>query len=257
MNEAARALFDLSGTVALVTGGNGGIGQGIADGLAEAGASVVIAARNEAKTAAAVAAIQSRGGAATGITCDVNVRADLEAAVARCESEYGRLDILVNNAGVARGGQAQSISEADWQLVIDTNLSSLLWAAQVAYPLLKSGGRGKVINIASEYSLFGSGRGIAYPSSKGGVVQLTKSLAVGWAVDGIQVNAIVPGWITTDMTAPVKDNQRFYEGIIYRTPAGRFGEPDELAGAGVFLASHAADFVTGVVLPVDGGYAAG
>jgi len=257
MNEAARAIFDLSGTVALVTGGNGGIGQGIADGLADAGASVVIAARNEAKTAAAVAAIQSRGGTATGIACDVNVRADLEAAVARCESEYGRLDILVNNAGVARGGQAQSISEADWQLVIDTNLSSLLWAAQVAYPLLKSGGRGKVINIASEYSLFGSGRGIAYPSSKGGVVQLTKSLAVGWAVDGIQVNAIVPGWITTDMTAPVKDNQRFYEGIIYRTPAGRFGEPDELAGAGVFLASHASDFVTGVVLPVDGGYAAG
>ncbi len=257
MNDAARALFDLSGTVTLVTGGNGGIGQGIADGLADAGASVVIAARNEDKTAAAVAAIESRGGTALGVACDVNVRADLEAAVSRCESEYGRLDILVNNAGVARGGPAETIAEEDWQLVIDTNLSSLLWASQVAYPHLKASGRGKVINIASEYSLFGSPRAIAYSSSKGGVVQLTKSLAVGWAEAGIQVNAIVPGWITTDMTAPAKNNETFYDGIIYRTPAGRFGEPDELAGAGVFLASHASDFVTGVVLPVDGGYAAG
>jgi 2-deoxy-D-gluconate 3-dehydrogenase len=163
----------------------------------------------------------------------------------------------VNNAGVARGGSADTISEDDWQLVIDTNLSSLLWASQIAHPHLKAGGRGKVINIASEYSLFGSPRGIAYSASKGGVVQFTKSLAVSWAADGIQANAIVPGWITTDMTAPVKDNQRFYDGIVYRTPAGRFGEPEELAGAGVFLASRASDFVTGVVLPVDGGYAAG
>ena len=221
MNDAARALFDLSGTVALVTGGNGGIGQGIADGLADAGASVVIAARNEDKTAAAVAAIESRGGAAVGVACDVNVRADLEAAVARCASEYGRLDILVNNAGMARGGSAENISEDDWSAVIETNLSSMLWASQVAYPKLKAGGRGKVINIASEYSLFGSPRGIAYSASKGGVVQLTKSLAVSWAGAGIQVNAIVPGWITTDMTAPVKDNQTFYDGIIYRTPASR------------------------------------
>ena len=257
MNDAARAMFDLSDTVALFTGGNGGIGQGMADGLADAGASVVIAARNEDKTAAAVAAIQSRGGTAVGVTCDVNVRADLEATVARCESEYGRLDILVNNAGMGRGGPAETISEPDWQIVIDTNLSSMLWASQVAYPLVKSGGRGKVINIASEYSLFGSGRALAYSASKGGVVQLTKSMAVGWAEHGIQVNAIVPGWITTDMTAPVKDNQTLYDGIIHRTPAGRFGEPDELAGAGVFLASHASDFVTGIVLPVDGGYAAG
>jgi 2-deoxy-D-gluconate 3-dehydrogenase len=257
MNDAARSLFDLSGTVALVTGGNGGIGRGIADGLADAGASVVIAARNEAKTTAAVAAIQSRGGTAIGIACDVNVRADLEAAVARCESKYGRLDILVNNAGMGRGGPAQTISEEDWQITIDTNLSAMLWGSQVAYPLLKASGRGKVINIASEYSLFGSGRALAYSASKGGVVQLTKSMAVGWAEDGIQVNAIVPGWITTDMTAPVKDSGAMYDGILYRTPAGRFGEPEELAGAGVFLASHASDFVTGIVLPVDGGYAAG
>jgi 2-deoxy-D-gluconate 3-dehydrogenase len=257
MNDAARAMFDLSGTVALVTGGNGGIGQGIADGLADAGASVVIAARNEEKTAAAVAAIEARGGSAVGVACDVNERADLEAAVARCESEYGRLDILVNNAGMGRGGPAETIAEADWQITIDTNLSAMLWGSQIAYPLLKAGGRGKVINIASEYSLFGSARALAYSASKGGVVQLTKSMAVGWAKDGIQVNAIVPGWITTDMTAGVKANQTFYEGIVYRTPAGRFGEPDELAGAGVFLASHASDFVTGIVLPVDGGYAAG
>ena len=257
MNDAAHSLFDLTGTVALVTGGNGGIGRGLADGLADAGASVVIAARNEAKTTEAVAAITARGGVAVGVACDVNVRADLEAAVARCVSEYGGLDILVNNAGMGRGGPAETIAEEDWAITIETNLSATLWGSQVAYPHLKAGGRGKVINIASEYSLFGSGRALAYSASKGGVVQLTKSMAVGWATDGIQVNAIVPGWITTDMTAPVKADQEFYEGIIHRTPAGRFGEPEELAGAGVFLASHASDFVTGVVLPVDGGYAAG
>jgi 2-deoxy-D-gluconate 3-dehydrogenase len=256
MNDAARSLFDLSGTTALVTGGNGGIGKGIAVGLADAGASVVIAARNEAKTASTVAEIEERGGRAVGLGCDVKERADLEAAVARCESEFGGLDILVNNAGIARGGPAETISEEDWQLVLSTNLTSMLQCSQIAHPLLKRGGRGKVINIGSEYSLFGSPRAVAYSASKGGVVQLTKSLAVSWARDGIQVNAIVPGWITTEMTAGVKTNERFYEGIIYRTPAGRFGEPEELAGAGVFLASHASDFVTGVVLPVDGGYAA-
>jgi 2-deoxy-D-gluconate 3-dehydrogenase len=153
----------------------------------------VIAARNGGTTAEAVAAITARGGAAVGVTCDVNVCADLEAAVGRCVSEYGGLGILVNNAGIERGGPAQTLTEEDWQLVIATNLSSLLWASQVAYPQRKDGGRGKVINIASEYSRFGNPRGISYGSSKGGVVQFTKSLTVSWAADGIQVDAIVPG----------------------------------------------------------------
>lgn len=247
-------LFDLSGTVALVTGGNGGIGRGIALGLAEAGASVVIAARNEEKTRAVVAEVEALGRKAAGVACDVLQHADLEAAVARCESEFGRLDILVNNAGVAGGGPPEAIEEATWDRVVDTNLKAVFQCSQLAHPLLKASGRGKVINIGSEYSLFGSPNVVPYASSKGGVIQLTKSLAVAWAKDGIQVNAIIPGWITTDMTQGVLNNETFYNAIVSRTPARRFGEPEELAGTAVFLASHASDFVTGQSVPVDGGY---
>ena len=250
------SLFDLSGHVALVTGGNGGIGRGIALGLAQAGADIVIAARNEAKNAAATEELTALGRRAVAVTCDVQDRAQLEAAVAAAEHEFGRLDILVNNAGVAGGGRPEEIPMETWDRVVGTNLTAMFEACQVAFPLLKASGRGKVINIGSEYSLFGSARAIPYSASKGGVVQLTKSLAVAWAADGIQVNAIVPGWITTEMTQGVKTNESFYDQIIARTPARRFGEPEDLAGAGVFLASAASNFVTGVVLPVDGGYAA-
>ena len=250
------SLFDLSGRIALVTGGNGGIGRGIALGLAQAGADIVIAARNEAKNAAAVAELHGLGRRAVAVTCDVQDRAQIEAAVEAARSEFGRLDILVNNAGVAGGGRPEEIPIETWNRVVGTNLTAMFEACQVAFPLLKASGHGKVINIASEYSLFGSSRAIPYSASKGGVVQLTKSLAAAWAGDQIQVNAIVPGWITTEMTQGVKTNEAFYDQIIARTPARRFGEPEDLAGAGVFLASAASDFVTGVVLPVDGGYAA-
>jgi 2-dehydro-3-deoxy-D-gluconate 5-dehydrogenase len=250
------SLFDLSGRIALVTGGNGGIGRGIALGLAQAGADIVIAARNEAKNAAAVDELHRLGRRAIAVTCDVQDRAQIEAAVKAARSEFGRLDILVNNAGVAGGGRPEEIPMETWNRVVGTNLTAMFEACQVAFPLLKASGHGKVINIASEYSLFGSSRAIPYSASKGGVVQLTKSLAAAWASDHIQVNAIVPGWITTEMTQGVKSNEAFYDQIIARTPARRFGEPEDLAGAGVFLASAASDFVTGVVLPVDGGYAA-
>jgi 2-dehydro-3-deoxy-D-gluconate 5-dehydrogenase len=250
------SLFDLSGRIALVTGGNGGIGRGIALGLAQAGADLVIAARNEAKNAAAVDELHRLGRRAIAVTCDVQDRAQIEVAVEATRSEFGRLDILVNNAGVAGGGRPEEIPMETWDRVVGTNLTAMFEACQVAFPLLKASGHGKVINIASEYSLFGSSRAIPYSASKGGVVQLTKSLAAAWAVDQIQVNAIVPGWITTEMTQGVKSNEAFSDQIIARTPARRFGEPEDLAGAGVFLASAASDFVTGVVLPVDGGYAA-
>jgi len=250
------SLFDLSGHVALVTGGNGGIGRGIALGLAQAGADIVIAARNEAKNTAAIEELTALGCRAVAVTCDVQDRAQLEAAVATAEREFGRLDILVNNAGVAGGGRPEEIPMETWDRIVGTNLTAMFEACQLAFPLLKASGRGKVINIGSEYSLFGSARAIPYSASKGGVVQLTKSLAVAWAADGIQVNAIVPGWITTEMTQGVKTNESSYDQIIARTPARRFGEPEDLAGAGVFLASAASNFVTGVVLPVDGGYAA-
>lgn len=247
-------LFDLSGTAALVTGGNGGIGRGIAVGLAQAGASVVIAARNEQKTADTIAEIEGFGGSAVGVTCDVLQRADIDAAVEAARSNFGRLDVLVANAGVGRGAQPQDIAEVDWDLVVDTNLKSVFQCAQAAYPLLKEGGRGKVITIGSMYSLFGSPAVSSYSASKGGVIQLTKSLAVAWARDNIQVNAILPGWVWTEMTEGIKDNPKNLDRIVDRTPAKRFAEPDELAGTAIFLASHASDFVTGQSLAVDGGY---
>lgn len=255
------SLFDLSGRVAMVTGGNGGIGRGIALGLARAGADVVIVGRDEAKNAAVVDEVHALGPRALGVTCDVLDRAQIESAFAAAEAEYGRLDILVNNAGIAGGGRPEEIPQETWDAVLGTNLTSMFQACQIAHPLLKASGSassigGKVINIGSEYSLFGAAGVLPYSASKGGVVQLTKSLAVAWARDNIQVNCIVPGWIATDMTQGVQQNERNYSRIIDRTPARRFGQPEELGGAAVFLASHASDFVTGVVLPVDGGYAA-
>ena len=246
--------FDLSGRVALVTGGNGGIGQGIAVGLAKAGADIVIAARNEAKTAAAVREIEALGRRCLGIRSDVMLRDDMNSCVRQSVEAFGHLDVLVNNAGITRGARPEATSEADWDLVLDTNLKSAFLFAQAAFPFLKENGGGKVINIASEYSIFGSPRVASYSASKGGVVQLTKSFAVAWARDNIQVNAILPGWIRTDMTQPMIDNADQYRRIIERTPADRFGEPDELAGAAVFLASRASGFVTGQTLAVDGGY---
>ena len=247
--------FDLSGKVALVTGGNRGIGHAIALGLAGAGARVVVAARDEAKSAATVQAIKSAGGESIAVRCDVTDRASIDAAVAAAERTYGGLSILVNNAGISGGGPPAEIREDVWDQVVDTNLKGSFQMAQAAHRLLRRDG-GKVINLASEYSLFGSAFVLPYSASKGGVVQLTKSLAIAWAPDRIQVNALIPGWIRTDMTAGVQRIEPFHRSIVQRTPAGRFGEPEELAGAAVFLASRASDFVTGIVLPVDGGYAA-
>jgi 2-dehydro-3-deoxy-D-gluconate 5-dehydrogenase len=246
--------FDLTGRVALVTGGNGGIGLGIAKGLAGAGARVVIAARDPDKNAAALAAL-NRVGSALAIACDVSDAEDVDALFTEIREQCGRLDILVNNAGMSAGGPPEQIEIGLWERVLAVNLTAAFRLAQGAFPLFREAGGGKVINIASEYARFGSAFVAPYATSKGGLIQLTRSLAVAWARHNIQVNAITPGWITTDMTEPVLRNRAFYDQIIARTPAGRFGEPDELAGAAVFLASGASDFVTGVNLPVDGGYA--
>jgi 2-deoxy-D-gluconate 3-dehydrogenase len=244
--------FDLTRRVALVTGGNGGIGRGIAVGLARAGAAVAIAARDEAKTAAVVAEIESLGRECLGIRCDVTDRAQVDGAVAATVARFGSLTVLVNNAGIARGGPPESMAEETWHLVLDTNLTANFRFAQAAHPAMLAAGGGKVINIGSEFALFGSGAVLPYSASKGGVIQLTKSLAVAWARHNIQVNAIIPGWFTTDMTNPIEGERRAE--IVRRTPARRFGEPEELAGAAVFLASRASDFVTGQSLVVDGGY---
>lgn len=255
-------LFDLSGKTALVTGGNGGIGLGIAEGLAEAGARLVIAARNADKTSQTVANLRSKGFTCIGIECDVTDRGQIEMAVQRTLKEFGSLDILVNNAGIsgiASSGpddQSDEIDESVWDQVMEINLKGSMRFSQAVFPHMKTSGGGKIINIGSMYSLFGSALISSYSASKGGVIQLTKSLAVSWASHNIQVNAILPGWITTDMAAPIIENQPFYDLIVARTPTGRFGVIDEMAGAGVFLASRASQFVTGISLPVDGGYSA-
>ncbi len=250
-------MFDLSGKVAVVTGGNGGIGLGIARGLAAAGAKIVIAARNGEKSATAVADLQKRGGAALAVTTDVTDEASVAAMVKTTVERYGQLDILVNNAGMNIAGMVQDLSTADWHTVLNTNLTSAFLCARAAHPHLKNAGNGKVINIGSMMSLFGSAALPAYGASKGGIVQLTKSLACGWARDNIQANAILPGWIDTDLTRRGRErNPALNDYVLGRTPVRRWGTIDDLAGTAVFLASAASNFVTGTAIPVDGGYAA-
>jgi len=249
------ALFDLEGRVALVTGGNGGIGLGMALGLAAAGASVVIAARNPAKNAAAIEALEAVGARCGALEVDVADEAACRAMAAAAKDRFGRLDILVNNAGIARRRRPEAMSVADWNAVLQVNLTAALVAAQGAYPLMKNAGGGKIINIGSMYSLFGAPYVSAYAASKGAIVQLTKSLAAAWAADSIQVNAILPGWIDTDMTRPARTGSaEFDAAVVARTPAARWGEPADFAGPAVFLASAASDFITGASLIVDGGY---
>ncbi|MXY22202.1 MAG: glucose 1-dehydrogenase [Dehalococcoidia bacterium] len=248
-------IFDLSGKTALVTGGNGGIGLGIARGLAGAGANIVVAARNQAKTDEAVAEIASLGVGALGVAMDVLDESSVAEGVSAAVSEFGVVEILVNNAGIGIRKPPQDYSLEEWQQVVGINLDGTFLCSREVYPLMKSAGGGKIINIGSMTSVFGSDWVAAYSASKGGVVQLTKSLAVAWAPDNIQVNSILPGWIHTDLTAPIRNQfTERYEYIRSRIPHGRWGEPDEMGGAAVFLASAASDYVTGVSLPVDGGY---
>ena len=252
---ASQKLFDLTGKVAVVTGGNGGIGLGIAMGLAGAGANIVIAARSVEKTAQALENIRALGVEAHGITVDVTQEPAIQRMVTSTIDHMGRLDILVNNSGIAVRAQPQELTAAQWDSVVDVNLRAAFLASKAAYPQMVTAGGGKVINVGSMYSIFGSDWGAPYAASKGGLVQLTKSLAVAWAKDNIQVNAVLPGWIVTDLTRGIQDaDPNRYDNISRRIPTGRWGEPSELAGAAVFLASTASDYVTGATLAVDGGY---
>ncbi|HXG04828.1 MAG TPA: glucose 1-dehydrogenase [Candidatus Binatia bacterium] len=247
-------MFDLKGRVAIVTGGNGGIGLGMARGLAGAGAHVVVAARNRDKSRAAVAELD-RLAPALAVDVDVTQEASVEAMVAAALQRFGRIDILVNNAGINVRKPAHELSLGEWRAVLDTNLTSAFLCARAVYPAMKKAGGGKIVNIGSMLSIFGAAFAPAYGASKGGIVQLTKSLAAAWARDNIQVNAVLPGWIDTELTRRARQEvEGLNELVLRRTPAGRWGEIGDLAGVAVFLASPASDFITGAAIPVDGGY---
>ena len=251
-----RDLFSLHGKVAIVTGGNGGIGKSIARGLASVGTNIVIAARNEVKTTEAVREISEEFGTQViGVRVDLQQEEQIRNLAAKTLETFGCIDILVNNAGMNIRKFPQDYEAAEWEEILDTNLRGAFLCSQAVYPIMKKVGGGKIINIGSMTSIFGGAKLAPYGSSKGGIVQLTRSLAVAWAPDDIQVNAILPGFINTDLTRQArKDIPDLEERVIKRTPLGRWGEPDELSGTAIFLASRAANFVTGVALPVDGGF---
>lgn len=251
-------LFDLTGRAAFVTGGNGGIGLGMAKGLIGAGASVAIAARDETKAKAALAELKAaakNGAKAEFISLDVLDEAACRKAVDAAAAQFGRLDILVNNAGINIRKPPQEFSAAEWHKVIDVNLTSALFCTQAAYPHMVKAKGGKVINTGSMMSIFGGPYMTAYAASKGGIVQMSRAMATAWAKDNIQVNAILPGWIDTGLTRDArKQIEGLHERVLARTPAARWGDPMDFAGIAVFLASRASDFVTGTAIPVDGGY---
>ena len=249
-------LFDLTGKVAVVTGGNGGIGLAMAMGMAEAGASILVAGRDADKSEAAVARLKETGAAADQFALDVTDEAACKALMQAAVDRFGRLDILVNNAGMSIRKRPETYTLAEWMQVLQTNLTSAFVCCLAAYPHMKAAGGGKIISIGSMYSLFGAPLGAPYAASKGGIVQLTKSLAASWAKENIQVNAVLPGWIDTALTRQARiDIPDLNDRVHARTPAGRWGEPDDHRGVAVFLASAASDFVTGASIPVDGGYA--
>ncbi len=251
----SRVMFDLSGKVAVVTGGNGGIGLGMTRGFAQAGAQVVVAARNEEKSQRAVRKLQQEGAEALAVRVDVGDESSVEALMQSTVDHFGRLDILVNNAGINIRKVAQELTLPEWSKVLEVNLTGTFLCSRAAYPRLKDAGGGKIINIGSMLSIFGAPFGPVYGASKGGIVQLTKSLASAWASDGIQVNVILPGWIDTDLTRQARrDVPPLHDHVLRRTPAGRWGTLVDCAGTAVFLASPASDFVTGAAIPVDGGF---
>lgn len=244
-------MFDLSGRVAVVTGGNGGIGLGMARGLAAAGAWVAVVGRNAAKNKAAVAEL---GDGAFAIQADLAEPDAADRVIAQVVEQAGGMDILVNNAGTNIRRLPQEVTDEEWMAVMDANLTSAMRMSRAAYPHLKASGHGRVMCTGSMMSLFALPLSPAYGASKGGIVQYTRSLAVAWGPDGITANAILPGWIETELTDGARrDIPTLYDSVLARTPQKRWGTPGDFAGLVAFLASDAAAFITGTAIPVDGG----
>ena len=245
--------FDLTGKTALVTGANTGLGQGMAVALAEAGADVVLVGRSAPDDT--VEAIESVGRKAFDVRADLMKTETCADVIADAVAAAGKLDILVNNAGIIRREDALDFSEADWDDVLDVNLKSVFFLSQaLAKHLVEAGRPGKIVNIASMLSYQGGIRVASYTASKSGVMGLTRILSNEWGQHGINVNAIAPGYFRTNNTKPLQEDEVRNREILGRIPAGRWGEPSDLGGAVVFLASKASDYVQGVTLPVDGGW---
>ena len=246
--------FSLEGRIALVTGASRGLGAAMAIGLAEAGADVVVHG-NSRSPDETCRAVEAAGRRAHPVTADLGDPAASRDLVGRAVAAAGRLDVLVNNAGIIRRGATQEFPDEDWQAVLEVDLNSVFRLSRaMGAHLLAAGRPGKIVNIASLLSFQGGINVAAYAAAKGGVAQLTKALANEWAGKHINVNAIAPGYIRTDNTAALQADTERYQQILGRIPAGRWGEPEDLKGAAVFLASSASDFVHGHVLVVDGGW---
>ncbi|HEU4591800.1 MAG TPA: 2-dehydro-3-deoxy-D-gluconate 5-dehydrogenase KduD [Steroidobacteraceae bacterium] len=248
------SVFGLGGRVAAVTGANTGLGRAIAEALAGAGADLALVGRSD--PAETLAAIRALGRRATWVEADLGARPDYSGIVRKISGELGGLHVLVNNAGIIRRANAIDFTEADWDAVLDVNLKSVFFLSQAAARHMIANGGGKIINIASMLSFQGGIRVPSYTASKSGIAGLTRLLANEWASQGINVNAIAPGYFATNNTAALQADAKRNAEILGRIPAGRWGNPRDLGGAAVFLASNASDYVQGIILPVDGGWLA-
>ncbi len=249
------SLFDLSNMVALVTGGNGGIGYAIAEAMGLHGAKVIIAGRDKKKNILSENSLKEKKVKSLSYEVDVKSEKSCQDLIDFTINNFGKIDILVNNAGTNIRKNPENYDLDEWVSIINTNLVSMFICSKACYPYLCKSKMGKIINIGSMHSIFASPVGSAYAASKGGVVQFTKSLANSWAKNNIQVNAILPGYIDTDMTRKArKDIPELEKRVEQRTPVGHWGNPEDLGGTAVFLASKASNFVTGTAIPVDGGY---
>lgn len=248
-------MFDLSGKVAIITGGNGGLGLGIAKGLAKAGASVAITGRNQDKLEAASAELNTMGAKVLAVQADVSVEDDVNRMVQETVDHFGRVDILVNNAGISWGVKPEEMSLELWNKFMDVDLTSVFLCSKACYPEMVKAGGGKIINISSFITKKGFGKLAHYAAAKGGMDHMSQSLAQGWGKDNIQTNVIICGLFDTDMNpCSVPEPAPLLTYMINKTPAKRAGLPADLEGLSIFLASKASDFVTGSLIVVDGGF---